>query len=609
MSKPFSSTSRPATSAYSPSVSARVPREVAPRARSCAASRRVRAGRPEPDQPLARGVADGQEAVGVLEAAGRCCRCSPAAYTAASASEPRHAQPQPRPRVRARGSESRARRRGSRRRSRRTAGSCGGAAPCARPAARAAASARQPKSGWRLCAWTTSARAAADGVGHLIRLEPAPEQRPRRGHAARPGARALEQVTSWPWRRSSVGDVGDRSLLAPLMAVAVVEQEDAHGRRGRLWQRAPRPMAIALLTNYLAGTGCPLYERLAESHGLEVLCFGGGERYVPGVVRRPRRPAGQRALPGPPARAARARRCRVRPRRYETVIAPFAGGAILPAAYAGTRAAAGRSCCGPRCGRSRALAATPGAAGHAPHLPPRRRGGRLRRARAAIRRRAMRGHDDDIFVAPQSVEAELFARTVGAAEIARFRREPRARRWSRSRSTWGGSCPRRASMCCSRPGRDLAPDATLVLIGDGPLAERAAGAPGARLLGPLPRARAPRRLRRRRARPARPRSPRRASASRGGWSATRRCTRAAPMIATRRSAPSPAGWCATARPASSSRRATRRRSPAPSTASRRSRSPPPARRRPRARPSRPTRYDAMVEAFDRALAAAFRRRR
>jgi len=40
-------------------------------------------------------------------------------------------------------------------------------------------------------------------------------------------------------------------------------------------------MRIALLTTYLAGYRTPLYERLAERHGVEVLCYGGGERYAP----------------------------------------------------------------------------------------------------------------------------------------------------------------------------------------------------------------------------------------------------------------------------------------------------------------------------------------
>ena len=55
------------------------------------------------------------------------------------------------------------------------------------------------------------------------------------------------------------------------------------------------------LTTYLAGYRVPLYERLAERHGVEVLCFGGGERYVPGLVRDLDAQLGGAVLPGPPA--------------------------------------------------------------------------------------------------------------------------------------------------------------------------------------------------------------------------------------------------------------------------------------------------------------------
>ena len=40
-------------------------------------------------------------------------------------------------------------------------------------------------------------------------------------------------------------------------------------------------MPIALLTTYLTPYRLPLYERLARAYDLEVLCFGGGERYIP----------------------------------------------------------------------------------------------------------------------------------------------------------------------------------------------------------------------------------------------------------------------------------------------------------------------------------------
>ncbi len=40
-------------------------------------------------------------------------------------------------------------------------------------------------------------------------------------------------------------------------------------------------MSVALLTTYLSPYRLPLYTRLAERYGVEVLCFGGGERYAP----------------------------------------------------------------------------------------------------------------------------------------------------------------------------------------------------------------------------------------------------------------------------------------------------------------------------------------
>ena len=144
-------------------------------------------------------------------------------------------------------------------------------------------------------------------------------------------------------------------------------------------------MAVALVTNYLAPYRVPLYELLAERYGVEVLCFGGGERYVPAWFADLDGQLAARASP-PGGSTARARRSTLG-RRYDAVIAPFAGGSILPAAYAGAR----------RGGRPfvlwasvwaepRSAVHTAGAAGHAPHLPARRRAGRLRRARAPVRR-------------------------------------------------------------------------------------------------------------------------------------------------------------------------------------------------------------------------------
>ena len=107
-----------------------------------------------------------------------------------------------------------------------------------------------------------------------------------------------------------------------------------------------------------------------------------------------------------------------------------------------------------------------------------------------------RGHadKDDVVIAPQSVEAELFGRAVGADEIAAWRAEAGLpRRPARAlRRPPGGGEGRRG--CCSTPGARSRPRRrvpTLVAIGDGPLAGELAATPGARLLGPLARERLP----------------------------------------------------------------------------------------------------------------------
>ena len=94
-------------------------------------------------------------------------------------------------------------------------------------------------------------------------------------------------------------------------------------------------MAIALLTTYLSPYRVPLFERLAETHGVEVLCYGGGERYAPAWLT----DLDQQLADAPfPARRLRGRGETLSlGRRYEAVIGGFAGGAVLPAAYLGTR--------------------------------------------------------------------------------------------------------------------------------------------------------------------------------------------------------------------------------------------------------------------------------
>jgi len=229
-------------------------------------------------------------------------------------------------------------------------------------------------------------------------------------------------------------------------------------------------MAIALLTTYLAGYRVPLYQRLHERHGVEVLCYGGGERYVPAWFSD--LDAQLADAPFPARRLAGPREALAVGRSYDAVIAPFAGGAILPAAYAGAR----------RRRRPFVLWASvwaqPRSAAHLLALPVSRHIYRHADAVVAygehVRRfvRTVRGRDDDVFVAPQSVEPELFAREVSDQEIEHFRAAhdlppgPIVLYVGRLVPEKGVSVLLRAFAAVPGP-------ATLVLIGDGPLAGQA----------------------------------------------------------------------------------------------------------------------------------------
>jgi glycosyltransferase involved in cell wall biosynthesis len=245
-------------------------------------------------------------------------------------------------------------------------------------------------------------------------------------------------------------------------------------------------VTIALLTTYLSDYRLPLYRLLAQRRDIEVLCYGGGERYVPAWFTDLDAQLAAAEFP--------ARRLRGMPealrigRDHDAVIAPFAGGALLPAAYLGAR----------RSGTPFVLWASvwhqPRSVSHALALPVTRH--IYRRADAVIAygehvRRfvaGIRGRDDDVFVAPQSVEPDLFRRDVGADEVADFRSEHRL---------GGGPLVLYAGRLVAEKGIEVLAaawpqvrgDATLVLVGDGPLSALAGGLPGARSIGPLPRAR------------------------------------------------------------------------------------------------------------------------
>ncbi len=244
-------------------------------------------------------------------------------------------------------------------------------------------------------------------------------------------------------------------------------------------------MSVALLTTYLSPYRVPLYTRLAERYGVEVLCFGGGERYVPPWFAD--LDAQLAAAPFPARRAHGPKDAFSAGRSYEAVIAPFAGGAIMPAAYAGARL-----------GRRpfvlwASVWAQPRSLGHLLTLPAIRHiyrhagavvtyGPHVSRFVAGIR-----GRDDGVFVAPQAVEPEIFMRDVEPAEIVAFRAE---------HSLGDGPLVLYVGRFVAEKGVDVllgawrtVSSATLVLVGDGPLASQAAGTPGVRVIGTSPRER------------------------------------------------------------------------------------------------------------------------
>ncbi|MDQ6776617.1 MAG: glycosyltransferase family 4 protein [Actinomycetota bacterium] len=247
------------------------------------------------------------------------------------------------------------------------------------------------------------------------------------------------------------------------------------------------PMPIALVTNYLTPYRTALFARLAERHGTEVLCFGAGDRYIPEWFRDldsqlDQAPFPARRLHGPLEALTLGR-------RYDALIAPFAGGAILPATYASARLH----------GRPFVLWAsvwaTPRSLTHALTLPVTRRiyrdadaviayGEHVRRFVSGAR---ARGSSEGVFVAPQSVEPEHFARTVSEAEIDAFRAR---------HELPPGPCvlfvgrlvPEKGTAVLVEAWKQVRGGATLVVVGDGPLAGAVRATAGARLLGPLPRA-------------------------------------------------------------------------------------------------------------------------
>ncbi|HEX5147035.1 MAG TPA: glycosyltransferase family 4 protein [Conexibacter sp.] len=251
-------------------------------------------------------------------------------------------------------------------------------------------------------------------------------------------------------------------------------------------------VAIALVTNVLAPYRVPLYALLAERYGVEVLCFGAGAGYVPewfGDLDRQ-----LAAAPFPARRIAGPRAALALGRDYEAGIASVAGGAMLPATYLGMH----------RRGRPFVLWgsvwAHPRGVKGALAFPLVRRvyrhadavvtyGEHVRRYVARYR-----GRDDDVVIAPQSVEADLFGRPVAADEIAAWRAAAGLPPDGPLVLYVGRLVPEKGVEVLLDAWRAVAaaaPDATLVAIGDGPLADAFEAAPRVRLLGPLARERLP----------------------------------------------------------------------------------------------------------------------
>jgi glycosyltransferase involved in cell wall biosynthesis len=276
----------------------------------------------------------------------------------------------------------------------------------------------------------------------------------------------------------------DDALLAAGGAVAIVEEEHARGgHQPAILARCPA-VAIALVTNVLAPYRVPLYARLAERYGVEVLCYGGGADYIPSWfgeldTQLAAAPFPARRLDGPRAALALGG-------RYRAAIASVAGGMMLPATYLGMRARRR-----PFVLWASVWAHPRGSATAALAFPLVRHIYRHADAVVAYGPHVSRyvGREDAI-VAPQSVEAELFGRPVAPEEIAAWRAE---------HDLPDGPLVLFVGRLVEEKGIEellnawqlLHRRATLVVIGDGPLAARVAGAAGVRHLGSFPRNRLP----------------------------------------------------------------------------------------------------------------------
>ena len=246
-----------------------------------------------------------------------------------------------------------------------------------------------------------------------------------------------------------------------------------------------RVVAIALLTTYLAGYRTPLYERLAAEHGVEVLCYGGGERYIPAWFSD--LDAQLAAAPFPARRLRGTREALTIGRDYEAVIAPYAGGTILPAAYVGAR----------RYRRPFVLWASvwsqPRSLTNTLAAPVTRHiyrhadavlayGEHVRRFVASIR-----GRDNDVFVAPQAVEPDLFRQVIPDSAVRTFRSRHRLPEDAPLVIYGGRLVAEKGVAVIAEAWPRVRTDAILVVVGDGPLSGLVDSLPRTRSLGVLER--------------------------------------------------------------------------------------------------------------------------
>ena len=416
---------------------------------------------------------------------------------------------------RGRGSGSTARRRGRRRRSRTRAGSCAGAGPCARRP-RAPPRARASRAADGRCGRARRRRGAA-----------APPSRRRRARARRAAARApprpagrravaLEPRDGVPARAQQRLQLVDDALLAAGGAVAVVQQQDARVRVGvarrKQGRRAHRPAILArcrsrgdrarderagaVPRSALRAAGRALRRRGAVLRRRRELRAG--------LVRRSRRPARRRAVPGAadrrPARGARARRAATTPRSRPSRAARCCRRRTSACARRGKPFVLwGSVWAHPRGGAKAALGfpLVRHVYRHADAVVT--YGEHVRRYVARYR-----GRDDDVVIAPQSVEAELFGRAVARR---RDRRLARARPGCRDGPLvlYVGRLVEEKGVeeLLAGVARSLAPDPPLDARRRAPRPDarrrsatarsptRSPPTPGARLLGPLPRERLP----------------------------------------------------------------------------------------------------------------------